>query len=98
MIFKIIIALIVLYILVELGLFYYRVKHLPKLPAISQTEKSLGQGPPLKYIAAGDSTAAGVGASSLEGTYGYKIAEYFSKTNSVDYKNIGVQGYKTSDV
>ena len=94
----IIISLVIIYFGLELGIFWYRADHSPKLVTPDQTEKSLGSGPALRYIAAGDSTAVGYGASSLEKTYTYQIAEYLSKTNTVDYENIGVIGAKTSDV
>lgn len=97
-IFLAIIGLVVLYIILELGIFWYRVDHLPNLPTPDQSEKTFGQGPVLRYIAVGDSTAAGIGASSLQNTYTYKVAEYLAKSHTVTYGNIGVKGYKTSDV
>jgi lysophospholipase L1-like esterase len=93
-----ILILLLLYIFLSLGIFWYKSSHLPNLPVPDQSEKILGSGPALKYIAAGDSTAAGVGASSLQTTYTYQVAQALAKNHTVDYKNIGVPGAKTADV
>ncbi len=52
----------------------------------------------IKYIAAGDSTAAGEGASAVDKTYTYQLALELSITNKVEYKNVGVRGAQTQDV
>ncbi len=75
---------------------YY--SHYSPLPVIEQSETILGNGSPKIYIAAGDSTAAGEGASSTEHTYTYKIAKYLSQKNSITYSNVAVRGAKTADV
>ncbi len=95
---KIIIFLVILYFVFEFGKFAYRYSHLPALPAIDQSGKTFGIGSAIRYIAAGDSTAVGMGASTTENTYPYKIAEDLAKTNTIIYKNIAVKGYKTKDV
>ena len=97
-IFFLIFAVVIVYVAFEFGLFWYKEKHLPLLTTPDQSQKTFGSGPPLRYIAAGDSTAAGVGASNYQTTYPYQIAEYFAKTNTVDYKNIAVPGARTDDV
>jgi acyl-CoA thioesterase I len=68
------------------------------LPEFEQQDQRMGQGPPLKYIAAGDSTAVGEGASSIEQSYTYRVAQFLSNSNTVEYKNVGVSGARTSDV
>src|SRR5579864_9266969 len=93
-----VIGLILLYIGVELAIFYYRYQHLPNLPKPDQSERTLGSGPGLRYIAAGDSTSVGEGSSRTENSYAYKVAEELSKNNTVDYKNVGVVGATTKDV
>ncbi len=95
---KIILILILLYLIFELGLFFYKYTHRPDLPDIDQSQKTLGTGPGLRYIAAGDSTAVGVGASETEKTHAYQIAENLSEAHTVVYKNIGVIGATTKDV
>lgn len=97
-IIMIIIVILILYLAYELGVFFYKYNHLPTLPAIDQADKTFGQGPMLRYIAAGDSTSVGVGASNTENSYAYKIARALAKNNTVEYKNIGVIGFKTADV
>lgn len=72
--------------------------HYSKNPDITQTDQNFGSGIPLRYIAAGDSTAVGEGASSLENTYTVKIAETLSRNNTIVYHNVGVIGAKTEDV
>jgi acyl-CoA thioesterase I len=67
-------------------------------PEIKQEDKQFGTGPALRYIAAGDSTAVGEGASSVEKTYAYRLAEHFAKDHTVSYKNIAVTGATTFDV
>lgn len=77
-------------------IFYY--SHYSPLPKIETRDTTIGKGPNLKYIAAGDSTAVGIGASSTEQTYAYKLAKQFSQNNRVEYKNIAVSGARTEDV
>ncbi len=98
MIIKTLLTILVVYLVIEFGLFAYKYYHLPKLVVIDQSNKTLGSGPNIKYIAAGDSTGVGYGASSLEKTYTYQLAQFFAKTHTVEYKNISVVGYKTQDV
>ncbi len=93
----IIVAILVLYGLVTYGRLRYYVRFSPN-PEIVQSDFVKGTGPSLKYIAAGDSTAVGIGASTVEGTYAVKIAQELAKTNSVTYKNIAVSGSKTKHV
>jgi acyl-CoA thioesterase I len=95
--FLIILLLVTLYIAFYYArIFYYT--HYSTNPEIVQLDSKMGQGEEIKYIAAGDSTAVGEGATTLEKTYPVKIAQYLAATNKVDYKNIGVRGAKTSDV
>lgn len=100
MVIKILILLAIL--LVAYSAFsYLRIRHYATNspnPDIIQTSFTQGSGPALKYIAAGDSTAVGEGASVVENTYTVKIANELIKTNTVEYKNIAVRGAKTSDV
>lgn len=77
-------------------IFYYT--HYSKNPTIQQSTRTIGTGPPLRYIASGDSTAVGVGASSVENTYPYKITEKLGKTNSITYHNIALSGARTKNV
>jgi lysophospholipase L1-like esterase len=63
-----------------------------------QKDLKIGTGPELRYIAAGDSTALGVGASEVEKTYPNRIAQYLAQKNTVNYKNVAVIGAKTEDV
>ena len=72
--------------------------HYSKNPQIAQIDQSFGNGSPLRYIAAGDSTAVGIGASSIENTYTVKIAKSLGESGSVEYRNVGVIGSKTDDV
>lgn len=96
---KILFTVIFLYIFFELGIFLYNYNNLPELAKILQPEKKFGQSyNTLRYIAAGDSTAVGVGASSVEKTYSYKLAVALSEKNTVEYKNIAVAGSKTQDI
>jgi lysophospholipase L1-like esterase len=97
-IFFIVLGAVVLYFSLELVVLYYRSNHTPQLPHIDQSDRSLGQGPTLRYIAVGDSTGVGSGASGYETTYTYKIAQFLAKDHTVEYKNISVFGYKTGDV
>ncbi len=98
MVSRYIFIIIAAYIALELGVFWYRYKTLPELPAIDQSSKTFGHGPALRYIAAGDSTGVGVGASEAENTYPYKVAEFLGQTHTVEYKNIAVKGFRTEDV
>src|SRR3989344_2977041 len=92
----IILLAVILYFVFELGLFAYKYKHLPALPAIDQSERTFGEGPSLRYITAGDSL--GLGATKTEKTFAYQVAERLSQNFTVAYKNISVSGYKTGEV
>jgi len=94
----IIVAILVLYLVYELAAFAYRCYHVPALTSIDQSNRTLGNGPALRYIAAGDSTGVGYGASSVEATYTYKIAQFLAEDHAVEYRNISVSGYETGDV
>jgi lysophospholipase L1-like esterase len=93
----ILLVLLILYSAFTLIKFKYTLSR-ANLPAIVHEEQSFGQGVPLRYIASGDSTSAGVGASATILTYPYRIAQKLSATNQVTYKNIGVSGAKTVDL
>jgi lysophospholipase L1-like esterase len=95
---SLLIVLILAYFLFEIGVFWYKFKHLPVLEDFKHTELTLGQGPSLRYIAAGDSSAVGMGASSVENCYANKVAAELAKTHLVTYKNIAVTGSTTQDV
>jgi acyl-CoA thioesterase I len=89
---------LLIYVLIILGRFLY-ILYFADLPKIIQSdEKSIGQGPPLKYMATGDSTAAGEGASTVQQSYTYLIAQHLGQTHTVQYKNTGVRGYQTTDL
>lgn len=92
------IAVILAYFLVEIGVFWYKFKHLPVLDDFKHTELTLGHGPSLRYIAAGDSSAVGMGASSVDNSYANKVAAELAKTHLVTYQNVAVTGSKTQDV
>lgn len=64
-------------------------------PNIRQDFKILGSGPRIRYIAAGDSTAVGEGASAVEKTYTYKLADSMAHGNQVEYKNVALIGATT---
>jgi acyl-CoA thioesterase I len=98
MFLKTLAIIVAAYLIYEIGFYAYKFYHLPKLPSIDQSDRTLGKGPLLRYIAAGDSTGVGIGASSYLTTYPYQIAEYLAKTHTVEFKNISVTGYKTADV
>lgn len=74
-----------------------------KNPPIHQSDAALGSGgTTIRYIAAGDSTAVGEGASDAQHSYPYLIAEHLAQENSqkntVDYRNVAVEGAETQDV
>ena len=53
----------------------------------------------VRYVALGDSTAAGVGASRLEETYPYQVAASLTDEGSmVDVTNLGISGARLSDL
>src|SRR6266404_4589255 len=93
-----VILVILVYLGFEFGAFWYRAKHLPDLPVPDQSDKTLGNGPTLRYIAAGDSITVGTGASETARTYPYGVLLELSKSNQVVYRNIAVGGFKTGDV
>ncbi len=93
-----ILALLPVYVAVKILAYFYRVRPNLRLPSPDQSDEVLGAGPVLKYIAAGDSIGVGIGASSKQNTCPYKIAQFFTKTNKVEYKNISVGGFTTRDV
>ncbi len=94
----IVLAVCILYSAFVLVWFGYKVTHRPALPRFVQKDEVLGVGSDLRYMAAGDSTAVGEGASSADTTYPYLLLRELSKNNAVIYKNVGVSGAKTQDV
>lgn len=60
-------------------------------------ETILGQGPLLRYVAAGDSITYGTGASAVENTFAYQIAEALAQNYEVHYFNVAEVGAKTND-
>lgn len=87
-------------VVVYLGATYIRFKYVlakADLPIIVQTEQKFGSGPNLMYVSGGDSTAEGQGASVVEKTYTYRVAEYLSMKSMVEYKNVGKGGARTAD-
>ncbi len=93
----ILLALIVIYAAVSYGRFLYVLKN-NQLPAIVQQNSEQGTGEPLTYVAAGDSTSVGVGASELSKTYTYKVFQKLAQDNQVKYIHVGKSGARTADV
>lgn len=93
---------IILVLIVAYGVFVYvRFKHTlsgAHLVEITQHDQTFGQGPTIKYIAAGDSLSVGEGATTVEQSYPYKIAQALSSANTVQYRNVAVNGARTTDV
>lgn len=85
------------YALISYGRFLF-ILRTNTLPAISQRSEVLGQGEDLIYVAAGDSTSVGVGASTIKKTYAYKLFVDLAKQNRVHYIPVGKSGAKTTDV
>jgi acyl-CoA thioesterase I len=90
-------CLLGLYALYSYGRIAWAVRQ-ERNPKLTQMDKTFGQGQSLKYMAAGDSTAFGEGASVIEKTYAYRVAEHLSQTNQVSYKNIAVVGSTTASL
>ncbi|MBP9686578.1 MAG: hypothetical protein KBD66_02135, partial [Candidatus Doudnabacteria bacterium] len=61
-------------------------------------EQVVGAGSSLRYIAAGDSTGVGQGASSAEKTYPVQVLQELSRSHTVTYKNVAVSGAQTNDL
>ncbi len=93
----VILAVIIIYV-VYVYVRIFVASHDSPLPVITQVDIEQGQGSPLRYIAAGDSTAVGQGASSVEHTYPRLIAAELAKHNHVVYRNIAARGAQTADV
>jgi acyl-CoA thioesterase I len=62
------------------------------------TSNENGNVEPVRYIAAGDSTALGEGATVVENTYTYRVAQALSEKSTVAYKNVAVRGARTQDI
>lgn len=92
------IGIVAAFVVFDACKFLYFFSQTKKLENISPKNLEFGQGASIRYIAAGDSTAVGVGASSIENTYTYKVAEYLGTNSKVEYTSIGVIGAKTEDV
>lgn len=82
------------------GVRFWWVLHHSTNPLIVQTDREFNTLSPttLRYAAAGDSTVQGTGASRVETTYPYRLAEYWAQSNHVVYKNMGVSGARLNDV
>jgi len=73
-------------------------KRLSETAKFDHREVVLGEGQPLRYVAAGDSAAYGTGATSLEKTFTYQIAEELAKNYEVHHINAAKVGAKTNDL
>lgn len=93
----IILAVIVIYATVSYGRFLYVLKS-NRLPEIIQQNSEQGSGELLTYVAAGDSTSVGVGASDIAHTYTYKVFQKLSEQNKVKYVHVGKSGARTNNV
>ena len=91
------IIIVVLYISFVSSKIVYAI-YFSGLTMIEQEDKIFGEGEELRFIVAGDSVALGLGASSVENTFTYRVAESLGKKNKIVYKNIAVKGTKTSDI
>jgi lysophospholipase L1-like esterase len=90
-------VLVVAYMAFYLGRIYYFSNYSPN-PKISQSDFTIGTGPTLRYVAAGDSTAVGLGASTAAQSYPQRLARSLAETHTVEYRNIAVSGSQTQDV
>ncbi len=93
----IVIGLVLLYLLFT----FVRINHVVKkanLTAFKHPDLLMGQGVQITYVAAGDSSAVGQGASKVSDAYPNKLAKKLSEKSQVSYKNYAVSGAKTSDV
>jgi acyl-CoA thioesterase I len=93
----ILLGLLIVYVAFSYARFLYILKN-NTLPTITQTDQTFGSGSPLVYVAAGDSTAVGVGASDITQTYTYKVAEHLGRHNRITYHNVAKSGARTDDV
>jgi lysophospholipase L1-like esterase len=90
-------VLVVAYVAFYWGRIYYFANYSPN-PKISHSDFTTGTGPVLRYVAAGDSTAVGLGASSAAQSYPQRLARSLAETHTVEYHNIAVSGSQTKDV
>lgn len=97
--FKILLAIFI--ILGMYGIYVFaRIKHIVNEAgntAITHTDAAFGTGPEIRYIAAGDSTAVGIGSQTSDDAYPNIIANALSRSNYVVYKNVAVSGAKTTE-
>ena len=92
---------ILVFIVLYFGFSYARFIYIlsrANLPPIEQKDHTAGMGQKIKYIAAGDSTAVGVGASETKNTYTSQIMEYLAESKSVEYRNVAAIGAQTDDM
>ena len=66
-------------------------------PNIQRSEQMLGQGPALRYVVMGDSTAVSQGGDYSSG-YASKTAGYLAQTHAVTWLNVAVPGARAADV
>lgn len=88
------VGVLLVYILVSFARVFL-VYQLADNPVVHQGFKIFGSGSRIRYMAAGDSTAVGEGASSVENTYTYKLGEALAHGNEVEYQNVAVIGATT---
>ncbi len=92
-----VIAAILIYIALVAGRVVY-FSYFSGLPKIVQEDKVFGEGEELRLIMAGDSITQGIGASSVDNTYAYKLAEELGKDYRVVYRNVAEKGSETEDL
>ena len=89
--------LVAIYAIFSYGRFEYILKT-SNVTAPFSPLQTLGSGKAVKYLAAGDSTAAGNGVEDFKQAYPYLIAKNLATHNTIEYQNIGVSGATTSDL
>jgi len=95
------VALVALYA----GASYARVKqtlaaaHLPEIPLGAERQYGDPAAPPYRIVVAGDSTAHGIGADSVDESFGARVAQSLAHSDRrVSFTNLGVTGARAEDV
>ena len=78
--------------------YYKKGKKLSEKPLTQSINLGNKKNKELKILIAGDSVAAGIGASSHKKTIAYRLAESLSKKRNVILKNTGIPGLKIKDL
>lgn len=90
--------LAVVYVVLQTAWTGWSIWRAQSLEPVALGERGLGSGSPFRMFVAGDSAAAGFGASRFESSFAGRIARRLAERHDVTYRNVSVSGARMADL